>query len=930
MPYPSEMRVYPPFRLPRSLLAPPFCALAALLFTFSHAPADEASKPLVYESDVRAIFVSKCGSCHGDRAQKAELKLTDAASLLRGGESGRVVVAGKPNDSLLWELVAAEEMPPENAKRLTDREKQVLRDWIAGGARVGSPPTASPERQESFYTIAPLLFRRCTACHGPEYQQGGLDARTRETLLRGGGGGPGFIAGDSHASHIVRRVVDNLCPPQADIGEAGIEPMTRGELDQLKAWIDAGAPAGLRAKTERSQVAAADRRHWAFQPPRRSATPQIEADQRSEMRNAVDAFVLRKLADAGLSWAAPADRLTLIRRVSFDLTGLPPDEELVDRFLSDSRPGAWERVVDQLLASPRYGERWSRFWLDLAGYADSEGKRHADLVRPYAYRYRDYVIRSHNDDQPFDEFLREQLAGDEMVDYSSGIVSAGDLQKLIATGFLRMAPDGTSADPVNRFSDRVEVIADELDILTRGVLGLSMKCSRCHSHKYDPLPQRDYYRLVAVFRGAYDEYDWLTPQPFGNQWNKAKRRHLEVATRAERDDWDAAKSAADKRVADLQKQIKATQNDKQRLKQLQTKLKNVQAAGPKLPKVRALWDRGRPSPTYVYRRGDELQPTHFVEPGVPEVLENASLRYGEPQPTNSLGTGRRLRFAEWLTHAEHPLTARVAVNRIWAQHFGAGIVRSLDEFGAMGEQPSHPQLLDWLAVEFRESGYSRKHIHRLIATSRTYRQRSQVASDVEEKDPENRLLSRMPLRRLDAEQLRDSLLLVSGQFSERAFGKPDDVEVRGDGLVTAKPTVFGFRRSVYVRQRRKEMPSLLETFDLPQMNPNCLERRSSTVVSQPLQLLHGKFVYQLAGQFAARIQEHGGGGARVAEQLAAAWRLAYSRPIRKDELQVALNAHLEVQENWEQQSLTSDEAGARALRDFCHMLLNSAEFLYVD
>ena len=651
-------------------------------------------------------------------------------------------------------------------------------------------------------------------------------------------------------------------------------------------------------------------------------------------------------------------------------------------------------MIDRLLDSPRYGERWGRKWLDLAGYADSEGKRSADPIRPFAYKYRDYVIRAFNDDKPYDRFLLEQIAGDELADYAGAKeITQPLLDNIIATGFLRMAPDGTGSDVVNRVPERVEVVSDELDIFGSVVLGLTLKCARCHSHKYDPIPQRDYFRLVAVFKGAFDEHDWLKPASVvGQSKSKTPGRVLPLAMDQERKEQDAFNKQLDEKIkADKAKlealadKLRREHEEKQLAKlpeelrddlrkMLATPAKNrdeVQAylAGKfektlrlskdqlgditkykaetrnsslrvrtlegqrqKEPQVRALWDRGEPSPTYVYRRGDHLQPGKLVGPGVPAALTDGKTSF-DPKPPfpGAKSTGRRLALARWLVEPDHPLTSRVMVNRIWKGHFGEGIVRSTGNFGKLGARPTHPELLDWLAREFVARGWSIKAMHRLLMTSSTYRQQSTMTPQLETKDPENELLSRMPIRRLDAEEVRDSLLLVSGRLDERRFGRPDSVKVRGDGLVTSVGTDRGWRRSIYIQQRRKEILTVLETFDLPQMNPNCETRPNSTVAQQALYLMNNAMVHELAGRFAERIAKQASTPIDRIERL---YMIALSRPPEAEELELNTKALADLTRQWTAELAEDKKSKAspedKALASLCRAILNSAGFVYVD
>jgi hypothetical protein len=791
------------------------------------------------------------------------------------------------------------------------------------------------------HDVLPILLRRCTICHGGTYTEGELDLRSREAILRGGESGPAIVPGDAEGSRLIQKIVADEMPPDDSRGRAGIEVMTVEELTALRSWIDGGAPETPLASAD---GAAPDERveseHWAFQPPVKAAVPSV-ADG-ALVHNEIDAFLLAQLEAEELSFSPQADELTLLRRASFLLTGLPPTAEETQSYIvaAKSDPRAFEKTVDRLLESPRYGERWGRVWLDVAGYADSEGKRHADMVRSHAWRYRDYVIRSFKEDKPYDQFLAEQLAGDELAEWSeeSGEVDGQVYDNLVATGFLRMAPDGTTANPVNRPEDRLEVIGDELRVLSEGVMGLTMECARCHDHKYDPLSQRDYYQLAAVFKGAYDEYDWMTPQGFNNQWEKAQQRQLALALPDEKRQWQQAVAKVDAQIEPLRKQIAALDPKSESLKEdkknLEKKIKDLEGKKPKQPMIRALWDRGQPSNTYVLNRGDHLQPGSLVEPDVPAVFRKVAGEYHVDAPwPGARATGRRLAFVRWLTRADHPLTARVIVNRVWAQHFGTGIVDSLDNFGTIGSQPSHPELLDWLAVGLMENGWSLKWLQRKIVTSAAWQQSSLVDEQLVERDPHNRLLSRMPLRRMDAEEVRDTVLLLSGRLDETPFGKPDDVDVRGDGMVTArfKDDDARLRRSIYLRHRRKEMPTILETFDQPAMNPNCVERSQSTIVTQPLHLLNNEMIHHLAGDFAKRVIAEASGD--QAGQIEHAWRLALNRPPTRVEIDASLEALAVLTAEW-QQSLaeegSADSPADRAFADFCHTLINSAEFLYLD
>ncbi len=933
------------FRIHNTVLAISATALGLLVFSaqsWTAGAAEDSSRTtdndrqsLTFEKHIRPILAAKCFECHGEKTQKAELNLSSSESFARGGESGELLESDSPEDGLLYSMLAERDMPPEGKPQLSANELNTVLRWIRNGARFDQSDTeeSASDIAVSEHDVIPILFRRCTMCHGPEYQEGGLDLRTRAAAIQGGKSGPAFVANKPQKSLMLERIRKRLCPPKEDLGQAGIEPTPADELEVLERWITIGAPSADADTNEQSVeqlVSDAERNFWSFQPPKAVKPP--STFHAELVRTPIDAFLLEQLEAAGVTYSPTADRLTLLRRATFDLTGLPPAPEEVTEFLQDEQPGAYERLIDRLLASPRYGERWGRYWLDLAGYADSEGKRSADMIRPFAYRYRDYVIRAFNDDVPYDRFLIEQIAGDELVDYVDGeTLPADQLEKLIATGFLRMAPDGTSANPVNRLTDRIEVIADTVDVVSSGLMGLTMKCAQCHSHKYDPIPQRDYYRFVALFKGAFDEYDWMTPQPFNNQWSKSRKRFLKITTAEERQEWQEHQDTINAQIEALNAEQKALANNKTRANQIKAEVKSLTAQLRPEPMIRALWDRGRPSPTYMYRRGEPSQPGPLVDAGIPVVLTTGQSPFAiDPPQHRAEKTGRRLALAKWLTQPDHPLTARVFVNRVWKHHFGVGIVESLDNFGKLGTPPSHPELLDWLAIEFVNNGWSLKHLHRVIMTSTAYRQSSEVTDRQTQIDPENRLLSRMPMRRMDAEEVRDSILLIAGKLDERPFGPPDQVAIRKDGLVTALPSDSGWRRSVYIRQRRKEMPTILETFDLPQMNPNCVERVNSTIVSQPLHLLNNGTIHDLANSLAERLVSEVDNDRHL--QIERAFLIALSRTPTQEEVEIAEQSLKDLEryhQHGERKSAT-EESRQLALADFCQALINSAAFLYID
>jgi hypothetical protein len=961
------------------------------------AAARAADSP-VFEKDILPIIKSRCADCHNSEAAKGGLDLSSIAGVRKGGESGESAVVESLEDSMLWIMIEGGDMPPEGKAPLSKSEKEMIRRWISSGAAAAS---VESERVVTQHDVLPYLYTRCVVCHGARRQEANLDLRTVESILKGGKSGPVAVPGKPDESLILKRIHAKDMPPPKELIRAGVRPMESSEINLLARWIEQGAikhdvAPDVQTETPDSLVSDDDRTFWAFQSPVKPDVPKGELSP-------IDYFIQRKLREQKLTPSPEAGRLTLIRRVAFDLTGLPPQWNDVERFLSDESETWYAQVVDHYLNSPHYGERWGRYWLDVAGYADSEGKRSADPIRSHAWRYRDYVIRSLNADKPYNRFLLEQLAGDELHDFENADAITDEMMdSLVATGFLRMVPDGTGSDIVDTVSERFEVVADEIEVLGSSVMGLTLRCAQCHSHKYDPIPHRDYYRLVSVFQGAYDVYDWLKPTSVAGQSKQKNptRRYLTQVSDETKKLWQelrgpiadqiasAQKVLAEKEaefrsrfVEDKLKEVPAELHDDLRamlktpkkdrtaeqlelaknyeasltvsvadlvkkypeFKSLKAasdkRVKALQATLPAEPMIRALWDRGEPSPTWIFRRGEYTNPGELVGPGVPSVLTDGKTPF-VPTPQRPGSTGRRLAFAKWLTEPDHPLTARVIVNRIWFHHFGRGIVESLGNFGRTGVVPTHPELLDWLAVSFVENGWSFKWLHRQIMLSKAWRQSSTLRLESEKRDSDNRWLSRMPLRRLEAEPLRDTLLATSGQLDLTPLGEPDAVTVRADGLVTANRSDAGWRRTVYVQQRRKELPSILETFDLPQMNPNCVERPNSMVASQALHLLNNGMIRGLTLQFAQRIEAKAGDDRY--KQVEQVYQDSLSRKPTAQETQLALEALSQLTAEWESRKAESSTQAdkdkdkespspeTQALANFCHVIMNSAEFLFVD
>ncbi|MBM3841212.1 MAG: DUF1553 domain-containing protein [Verrucomicrobia bacterium] len=720
-----------------------------------------------------------------------------------------------------------------------------------------------------------------------------------------------------------------------------------------------------------------DRNHWAFQPVQR---PEPKATHSQWVRNSIDAFILAELEAKGIQPGSPADKLTLLRRASLDLIGLPPTPEEVKAFVTDHSSDAFDKAVERLLASPHYGERWARHWLDLARYAESEGFK-SDETRPYAWRYRDYVIKSFNDDKPYDRFIKEQIAGDELW--------PGDPNARVATAFNRHYPDESNAR--NLMQRRQEILNDITDTVGAVFTGLTYACARCHDHKYDPILQADYYRLQAFFANtAADDSMVLTSSEAVRRYRE-KHAIWEEKTCDLREELDCieelkrkaiVKDFVDKYPEEIQAALAKPESErnafecqmvakaklyldpashqyiaksesigsslkgdvKKRWDELMAELKKFDDLLPdELPIGTGMVDLGDEAPkTYLLNRGAYDAPKEEVEPGFLTLFE------AKPAKLVSLpgghSTGRRGTLANLLADAGNPLTARVMVNRIWQYHFGRGLVATASDFGLKGDRPTHPQLLDWLASEFVRTGWSLKQMHRLIMTSSTYQQSSRYREAAAQVDSENKLLWRYPRQRLEGEALRDSALEVAGLLNVKMGGPsvfpelPQGMSVAGGWPVT-KNEIERNRRSIYVFVRRNTRYPIFETFDMPDTHETCSRRMVTTSPIQALTLLNNKLTLEWAQAFAGRVL--GLAGTDCDRQIDAAYRLAFSRSPDKAEQEIArrfFGRHREILSERAagneplalptNSAVPCDSMHAASLVDFCHMLINANEFVY--
>jgi hypothetical protein len=772
-------------------------------------------------------------------------------------------------------------------------------------------------------SVLPIFEAKCLRCHGEKKQRGKLDLRTKAAILKGGETGVALKPGSPSGSLLWEKIRRDEMPE-------GDTKLTPAEKETIRRWIEAGAPGDDKTIATGGspdlEITAEERSFWAFQTPVQPKIPPIKAS------NPIDAFVLAELQKQQLTMSPAADRLTLVRRVTFDLIGLPPTPKEIDDFLADKSADAYEKVVDRLLASPHYGERWARHWLDLAGYADSEGILDADYVRSAAWRYRDYVIRAFNSDKPYDRFLQEQIAGDELVDYWAVHLTAKELpteviEALIATGFLRCASDTSRPDFVNIKNAPgyyFQTLDDTVKIVASSTMGLTVQCAKCHSHKYDPIPQTDYYRLQAIFMSGYRPGQWIP------QVQRKLHEASAVQEKAAADHnakIDALLAPLKKEQAELKKMEKEPKA-KERLPKLAEEIKALEVTKRTLPEIRAFYDLPGDVKTHLLKRGDYLQPGREVQPGVLRVLANAKSFTVPDRPKDAKSSGRRLAFAKWLTDPQHPLTARVLVNRLWLHHFGVGLVATPDNFGRSGTPPSHPELLDWLACEFSStSNWSIKRMQKLIVASATYKQASAYQPALHAKakqvDPDNRLLWRQRLRRLEGEAIRDAVLAVSGTLDTQQFGPPVPMVRSPDGEVNTPNDPNGNRRSIYLQVRRSQPLTFLQLFDQPVIETNCIRRSVSTVASQALTLLNSDFMTHSAAVFGDRVLRE-----QAADPASRVLLLAFGRPPTENER--GLFAAFLDQQTQQHSKAQPAEARRRAVTDLCHMLLSANEFAYVD
>ncbi len=845
--------------------------------------------PPVFETDVLPILETNCVACHSGDAPKSELDLSDIQSLVNGGLTGLVVSKGESQQSFLFHLVKRGDMPPQPDKQLSAEDVKVIKDWIDGGLAATSKYTV-PELKES--------------------------------------------------------------------------------------------------------ITAEQRQHWAFQP-----LTLVHPDSKSTGNTIIDRYINEPLNRVGLVQSEAADQRTLLRRIYLDLLGVPPSPDAQREFLDDDHPAAYEQLVDRLLSSNQFGMRWGRYWLDVAGYADTVGFDHIPtliIVANGKWKYRDYVISAFNRDLPYNEFVRQQLAGDELVQWRDidGYFTPEITDHLVATGFLRTARDQTHESVGVITENYYNVLHDTTEVITSSFLGMTVKCARCHDHKYDAITQQDYYQIQAALMPAYNPEQWRPVYPFNEGGKTVKDRAIPSVSSKRHDEINSHNAQVNARIADLEKsKAELRHRTRERLVDQKTQsaipevlredLKNavsksegdrnvvekylveklgaiidvtedevtqglneddkksiavidLSVAGEKqkfieVGRIQALYDIGETPTTFILTRGEFSFPGRPVDAGGLAALSESTERSVlAPAPNPAGSSGRRLALANWLVDGKQrssALLSRVIVNRIWAHLLGRGIVKTTGDFGVQGAPPTHPEMLDWLALELQRNDWSLKSVIRTIVLSDVYQQSSQVSTKNwtvgYEKDPSNNYYWRMPLRRLESEAVRDSLLSVADSINLEMSGPPVMLKPIADGrididLADLKSPAEQWRRSIYMLSRRGYPYTLLDVFDQPRIETTCNMRQVNAVALQSLTMLNDKFVYQQSEKLAKIVSQ---GLTDVGKQIEQVYLHALARQPGDEELAACLLLYND--------AITSEGRSAHsALTEVCHALFNTSEFLY--
>ena len=863
-----------------------------------------AAKPEAefFESKVRPVLAGRCYDCHAENAT-AGLRLDSREGLLKGGKSGPAIKPGDPENSILLHAIKGVKgrmgMPPTGL-RLEVHEFDSLTQWVA----MGAPWPLSP--REFFQArVQPVLEAKCLGCHVTE-PQGGLRMDSREALLEGGKSGPALVAGNPEASLLVQAIRF-----QHELKMPPTGALSQEQVDDLVRWVAEGAAWGDDAGPAVQPYVIRDehRSHWAFQP--LSAAPVPSPVDAGSSANAIDRFLLAKLEEEGLQPSEPASKRALIRRLTYDLAGLPPTPAQMDGFFADDSDEAYSTLVERLLDSPRYGERWGRHWLDLVRYADTAGDS-GDFPVPEAYKYRNYVIDSFQRDKPYDQFVREQIAGD-LLDSETEVER---WNRIVATGYLAISRRiGVSPHRLRHI-----MLEDTIDNLGKTFLGLSVQCARCHDHKFDPIPTADYYSLYGILDSSVFPHAGAEHLPYRSDFvyrvGREKARGIRASYAEKLTGWNDREREKFREYQSFQDKLVTTPGRSREvvwaeLEELRAERAVFARTEPPLETAYAI-EEGTAQDSPIHRAGDPKAPGPKVPRGFLQILGGARV------PPGYEGSGRRL-LADWIADPDNPLTARVMVNRIWHHHFGAGLVRTTSDFGVRGAPPTHPVLLDYLARYFIDSGWSVKAMHRLILHSQAYQQASFDIDANFEKDPRNLLVWRFNRRRLDAEQIRDSILSFSGDLDHSPGGRHPFPHRQTYFYRQHEPFSEFFptnRRSVYIMQPRIQKHPYLDLFDGPDGNLPMSERKSTTTTLQALYLMNSEFVHQQARAIAERwsASEEGRDGF-----LERAGKAVFGRPLFPEELDRALSYFSDASGNEEHK-----RAG------FLRAMLASNEFLFVD
>lgn len=794
--------------------------------------------------------------------------------------------------------------------------------------------------QEEFFEkkIRPLLLTHCMECHSEKKVKGQLRMDSRASLLKGGETGPAVVPGKPEASLLIKAVhyksEELKMPPKGKLKDS--------EIADLEKWIKEGAvwPHSATGETKTDPQAPLfteeQKKFWAFQPIQKPQPPQVK--NAAWVKTPIDAFILAELEKKNLKPNTPAEKRVLLRRVTYNLTGLPPTPEETQAFLNDSSPDSWSKVIDRLLNSPAYGERWGRHWLDVARYADSNGLDE-NTAFGNAWRYRDYVIKSFNADKPYNEFILEQIAGDLLPDAHQ------NPDRLTATGFLSLGPK-LLAEP-DKQKMKLDIADEQLDTIGKSILGLTLGCARCHDHKFDPIPTRDYYSLLSIFTSTRTMENLSTvaktyERPLPNSENpklKAERdARLKIAT-------DALNQFTANPPAGFWAPLVKLLELKQAVEKIRAEIPKpimvlAVAENPQYPEVKA---DGKARNLFVQIRGNYLTPGEEAPLILPRILagENQTpllpsnndplplqtneTRYGSSRPSSG-----RLELARWLSDPKNPLTARVIVNRVWQHHFGEGLVRSPDNFGKLGDRPSHPELLDWLASKFIEEGWSFKKLHRLILSSAVYQMSSAAHPEAFLIDPDNRLLSRYPRRRLEAEAIRDGILAVSGKLDRTLGGS---LLYNGNfSYVSTNPTTDQQRydhnrRSVYIPIIRGVLFDFFQAYDFPEPSVPNGKRATTVVSSQTLFMLNNPFVEKQARELATRLISQ---SASIEDRLQKVYELAFCRSITSEEIAKVKSSLQEWDRKLEAREKDGKKRELEVWTFFCKTLFATNEFIYLD